>query len=88
MLTEETEVDKIEVVTEYNLIQVRTATIVKKDGVEIARSFHRHLIQPGGDLTGQDPKVVAIANAVHTPEIITAFQAKRAADLAAAGIEV
>jgi len=88
MLTEETEVDKIEVVTEYNLIQVRTATIVKKDGVEIARSFHRHLVQPGDDLTGQDSKVVAIANAVHTPEIVTAFQAKRAADLAAAGIEV
>ena len=88
MLTEETEVDKIEVVTQYNILQVRTATIVKKDGVEIARSFHRHLVQPGDDLTGQDPKVVAIANAVHTPEIVTAFQAKRAADLAAAGIEV
>jgi len=88
MLTEETEVDKIEVVTQYNILQVRTATIVKKDGVEIARSFHRHLVQPGDDLTGQDSKVVAIANAVHTPEIVTAFQAKRAADLAAAGIEV
>lgn len=87
MLTEETEVDKIEVVTQYNILQVRTATIVKKDGVEIARSFHRHLVQPGDDLTGQDSKVVAIANAVHTPEIVTAFQAKRAADLAAAGIE-
>jgi len=88
MLTEETEVDKIEVVTQYSILQVRTATIVKKDGVEIARSFHRHLVQPGDDLTGQDSKVVAIANAVHTPEIVTAFQAKRAADLAAAGIEV
>jgi hypothetical protein len=59
-----------------------------KDGKEIARSFHRHVVQPGDDLTGQDPKVVAIANAVHTPEIIAAFQEKRAADLAAAGIEV
>ena len=87
MLTEEKEVDKIEVVTQYNILQVRTATIVKKDGAEIARSFHRHIVQPGDDLTGQDSKVVAIANAVHTPEIVTAFQAKRAADLAAAGIE-
>lgn len=86
MLTEEKEVDKIEVVTQYNILQVRTATIVKKDGAEIARSFHRHIVQPGDDLTDQDPKVVAIANAVHTPEIVTAFQAKRAADLAAAGI--
>jgi hypothetical protein len=88
MLTERKEVDKLEVVTQYNLIQVRTATIVQKDGKEIARSFHRHVVQPGDDLTGQDPKVVAIANAVHTPEIIAAFQEKRAADLAAAGIEV
>lgn len=88
MLTEAKEVDKVEVVTEYNIIQVRTATVVKKDGAEIARSFHRHIVQPGDDLTGQDPKVVAIANAVHTPEIIAAFQEKRAADLAAAGIEV
>lgn len=88
MLTEEIEVDKVEVVSQYNVIQVRTATVIKKDGVEISRSYHRHIVQPGDDLTGQDPKVVAIANAVHTPEIVTAFQAKRAADLAAAGIEV
>ena len=88
MLTEYKEVDKLEVVTRYNLIQVRTATVVLKDGKEIARSFHRHVVQPGDDLTGQDPKVVAIANAVHTPELIAAFREKRAADLAAAGIEV
>lgn len=88
MLTEEIEVDKVEVVSQYNVIQVRTATVIKKDGVEISRSYHRHIVQPGDDLTGQDSKVVAIANAVHTPEIVTAFQAKRAADLAAAGIEV
>jgi len=88
MLNEEKEVDKIEVVTEYNILQVRTATVIKKDGAEISRSFQRHIVQPGDDLSGQDPKVVAIANAVHTPEIIAAFQEKRAADLAAAGIEV
>lgn len=88
MLNEEKEVDKIEVVTEYNILQVRTATIIKKDGAEISRSFQRHIVQPGDDLSGQDPKVVAIANAVHTPELIAAFREKRAADLAAAGIEV
>ena len=88
MLTEYKEVDKLEVVTQYNLIQVRTATVVQRDGKEIARSFHRHIVCPGDDLTGQDPKVVAIANAVHTPEIIAAFEEKRAADLAAAGIPV
>ena len=88
MLTEEKAVDKIEVVSEYKIIQVRTATIIKKDGEVVSRSYHRHVAQPGQDLTGEDATVVAIANAVHTPEIIAAFEEKRAADLAAAGIEV
>lgn len=61
-LTETQEVDLIEVVG--NNIQVRTATVIKRDDVEISRSFHRHVLQPGDDLTGQDLKVVAIANAV------------------------
>jgi urease accessory protein UreE len=88
MLIEKKEVDKIEVVSEYKIIQVRVATIVEKDGEEIARSFQRHLVCPGDDLSNEDPTVVAIANAVHTPEIIAAFEEKRAADLAAAGIPV
>jgi len=88
MFTEEKKVDKIEVVSEYKIIQVRTATIVKKDGEEVARSYHRHIVQPGQNLSGEDETVVAIANAVHTPEIIAAFEEKRAADLAAAGIPV
>ena len=88
MFTEEKKVDKIEVVSDYKIIQVRTATIVKKDGEEVARSYHRHIVQPGQDLSAEDSTVVAIANAVHTPEIIAAFEEKRAADLAAAGIPV
>ena len=88
MFTEEKKVDKIEVVSDYKIIQVRTATIVKKDGEEVARSYHRHIVQPGQNLSGEDETVVAIANAVHTPEIIAAFEEKRAADLAAAGIPV
>ena len=46
-LTESTEYDKIEVVGEYKLVQVRRATVVKKDGTEIARSFHRYTLDPG-----------------------------------------
>ena len=61
-LTKETAVDLIEVVG--TSIQVRTATIIKEDDTELSRSFHRHVLQPGDDLTGQDPKVVAIANAI------------------------
>lgn len=78
MLTEEQLVDKMEVVGPYNIIQVRTATIIKRDGAEVSRSFHRHTVIPGQDLSGQDVKVVAVANAVHTPEIIAAFEADRA----------
>ena len=61
-LEKSTLVDLIEVVGTN--IQVRTATVIKEDDTELSRSFHRHVLQPGDDLTDQDPKVVAIANAV------------------------
>jgi hypothetical protein len=61
-LEKSTLVDLIEVVGTN--VQVRTATIIKEDDTELSRSFHRHVLQPGDDLTDQDPKVVAIATAV------------------------
>ena len=61
-LSKSQSVDLIEVVGQN--IQVRTATIIMEDDVEISRNFHRHVLAQGDDLTGQDPKVVAIANAV------------------------
>jgi hypothetical protein len=73
-LTEKQIVDFIEI-TEINTIQVRTATIIEKDGTEIARTFHRHVLVPGEDVTAQDPKVQAIANAIWTAEVIAAYQA-------------
>ena len=73
-LTETTKVDQIELV-ETNHIQVRTANIIERDGIEISRTFHRHVLSPGSDVTNEDPKVQAIANAVWTEEIIAAFQA-------------
>jgi hypothetical protein len=73
-LTEKTIIDKVEL-TEVNTIQVRTATIIEKDGVEIAKTYHRHVIAPGEDVTNEDPKVQAIANAIWTPEVIAAYQA-------------
>ena len=48
-LTEETIEDKIEVVGDYKAVHVRTATVIKKDGVEVTRSFHRHVVQPTDD---------------------------------------
>ncbi len=73
-LTEEQVVDKIEVV-ENGSVQVRTATVIKRDDVEINRSFHRHVLTPGSDLTDQDARVSAIANATWTDEVVTAYQA-------------
>ena len=73
-LIEKQIVDLVELV-QSNHIQVRTANIIEKDGVEIARTFHRHVLSPGDDVTNEDPKVQAIANAVWTPEVIAAYQA-------------
>jgi hypothetical protein len=73
-LTETTKVDQVEVVGDYT-IQVRTATIIERDGVEISRTFHRHVVSPGDDVTNEDPKVQAIANAIFTEEVIAAYQA-------------
>jgi len=75
-LTETTKVDQVELV-ETNHIQVRTATIIERDGEEISRSYHRHILSPGDDVTNEDPKVQAIANAVWTEEVIAAYQASQ-----------
>jgi len=73
-LTKENVVDKIEVL-ESGQVQVRTATRVLEDGAVLSSAFHRHVLHPGQDLTDQDPKVVAIANAVWTDEVVTAYEA-------------
>jgi len=73
-LTETTKVDQIEVVGDHT-IQVRTATIIERDGVEISKSFHRHVVSPGDDVSNEDPKVQTIANALFTEEVIAAYQA-------------
>ena len=73
-LTERTIVDKIELV-QSNHIQVRTANIIERDGVEVTRTFHRHVLAPGDSIANEDPKVQAIANAVWTEEVIAAYQA-------------
>jgi hypothetical protein len=73
-LIERQVVDRIEVVGDFKHIQVRTATIIERDGAEIGRSFHRHVVNPGDDLSGQSEEVVAIVGVVHTPEIISAYK--------------
>jgi len=82
-LTETQVQDKIEIVSEHKMIQVRTATVIKRDGTEISRSFHRHVLAPCSklddtwadtDISGESTEVQAIANAVWTDAIKTAYQ--------------
>ncbi|MBT3950484.1 MAG: hypothetical protein HOF36_05390 [Candidatus Marinimicrobia bacterium] len=77
-LTKETVVDKIEVL-ENGTLQVRTATRVLEDGEVLSSSFHRHVIAPGDDTTGEPAETIAICNAVHTPAVIAAYEAMLAA---------
>ena len=74
--------DKIETL-EDGVVQVRTATVIKEDGTELTRTFHRHLLEPSTksgaswgntDISGEDVRVQAICNAVWTSAVKTAFQ--------------
>jgi len=88
-LTETQENDKIEVVNKWN-IQVRNATIIKKDGKELTRSFHRKVLTPGTldesdnlvdtDISSEDADVQAICNAVWTTQVKADFKAHRIAN--------
>ena len=77
MLEKVISVDLIEVV-ENGSIQVRTKTAIKEDGVEISSKFHRHVVVPGADVSGEDAKVQAIAASIHTAEVIAAYVAAQA----------
>ena len=89
-LTETTEYDKIEVVSIYKHVQVRKANVIKKDGVELTRSFERYVLHAGTldasdnlidtDLSGQPAEVSAICNAVWTNDVKAAWKAKLIAD--------
>ena len=72
-LTEQTLQDKIEVVGQYRHIQIRTAVIISRDGVEISRAFSRHVVGPLDDISGQSAEVQAICAAVHTDEVKAAY---------------
>ena len=78
-LTERTEIDKYEIVGQFKHIQCRHATIIERDGVEISRSFHRHVIAPTDDVSAESAEVQAIAAAVHTADVKAAYEAHLAA---------
>ena len=73
-LEEKSVIDKVEVLLNGS-IQVRRRDQILKDGVEVAASFHRHVVHPGDDVSNEDPRVAAIAAATWTDEVVAAYQA-------------
>lgn len=74
MLEKIVSVDLIETL-ENGVVQVRTKTAIKEDGVEISSKFHRHVVVPGDDYSAEDARVKAICAAMHTPQVIAAYKA-------------
>ena len=76
-LSETIEYDKIEIIAPYKHVQVRKATVIKKDGTEMARSFERYVLTPDMDLSerSEPNEVVAVCNAVWTQEVKDAWTA-------------
>jgi hypothetical protein len=68
-------VDRIEVL-ENGCVQVRTKTAIMEDGKQISGTFHRHVVAPGQDYSGEDARVQAICAATHSPEVVAAYQAQ------------
>ena len=96
-LTERFENDKIEVVGQYKTVQVRKATVIERDGVELTRSFHRNSLQCGTvaegtstltdtDISGEDADVQAICNAAWTDAIKESWRIKLIDDMVSSGI--
>ena len=73
-LTERTEIDRIEIVSNWN-IQVRQCTTIERDGEFVSNTFHRWVLTPDSDISGQEQKVKDIANAAWTPEVKAAYEA-------------
>jgi hypothetical protein len=78
-ITKEVKYDKVEIVGDYKAVQCREATVVLEDGVELSRSFHRHVLHPDSDISGEPAETQAVCNAVWTDEVKaawTTFQAE------------
>jgi hypothetical protein len=70
---------QIQVEPPFSILQCRRADIVEKDGVEISRTYHRHVCMPGDDVSGECQELQAVAAALWTPEVIAAYQDSQAA---------
>lgn len=79
-LTKEIVEDKIEIVGDFKAVQVRTATIIKDDGIELSRSFSRKVITAGQDYSNESRAVIGICTVVHTPDVVAAYAATQSGD--------
>ena len=79
-LTETTLDDKIEIVSDFKFVQVRSARVILDDGTEISRSFSRRVIAPDADITGESTELQAICTAVHTQAVKDAYAAHLSAN--------
>ena len=89
-ITKTTEIGQMEVVGEYKHVQVRTDTVIKEDGTELSRTYHRHVLTPGKlndsdnlvdtDISSEDSAVQSVCNAVWTDAVKNAWKAKLIAD--------
>lgn len=66
---------KLEIIPPYNIIQCRRADIVEKDGKEVGRTYHRHVVHPGDDVTGECAELQSVAGALWTADVIAAYEA-------------
>ena len=74
-ITKETIIGSLEVVGDYKFVQVRTDTVIKEDGKEISRSYHRHVLTPDSNISGEDASVQSVCNAVWTQAVKDAYTA-------------
>ena len=72
-ITKEVRYDKVEIVGDYKAVQCREATIIKEDGVEISRSFNRHVLHPDSDISGEPQETQDVCNTVWTDEVKAAW---------------
>lgn len=84
-LSEISKNDKIEVVlsgtSDWSCVQIRNATIISRDGVELTRSYHRHVVMPDGDVSAEDADVQAICNSVFTQDCKDAYAVWKSANI-------
>jgi hypothetical protein len=76
-ITKETVIGSLEVVGDYKFVQVRTDTVIKEDGKELSRTYHRHVLTPDSNISGEDTSVQSVCNAVWTQAVKDAYTALR-----------